>query len=90
MVSAEGRAGEAAGLRRALRLAPLRLARRDAAPALPAVRVPEALSHTAMGMAMRTARAQDGRSCHLTHKSATWAKICVKNAKWRIYASNSR
>src|SRR5262245_46480945 len=28
--------------------------------------------------------------CHLTHKSATWAKICVKNAKWRIYASNSR
>jgi hypothetical protein len=29
-------------------------------------------------------------SCHLTHKSATWAKICVKNAKWRIYASNSR
>jgi len=29
-------------------------------------------------------------ACHLTHKSATWAKICVKNAKWRIYASNSR
>jgi transposase InsO family protein len=25
--------------------------------------------------------------CHLTHKSATWAKICVKNAKWRIWVS---
>ncbi len=28
-------------------------------------------------------------SCHLTHKSATWAKICVKRAKWQRYASNS-
>src|SRR2546428_6934396 len=27
--------------------------------------------------------------CHLTHKSATWAKICVKRAKWQRYASNS-
>jgi hypothetical protein len=27
--------------------------------------------------------------CHLTHKSATWAKICVTRVKWRRYASNS-
>src|SRR6266851_2502311 len=27
--------------------------------------------------------------CHLTHKSATWAKICVTRAKWRRYASNA-
>src|SRR5438045_9319516 len=31
----------------------------------------------------------DERQCHLTHKSATWAKICVKRAKWQRYASNS-
>src|SRR6266852_3158095 len=29
------------------------------------------------------------RKCHLTHKSATWAKICVTRAKWRRYASNA-
>jgi hypothetical protein len=28
-------------------------------------------------------------SCHLTHKFATWAKICVTKAKWRRYASQS-
>jgi hypothetical protein len=38
----------------------------------------------------RKALAAIGQKCHLTHKSATWAKICVKNAKWRSYASNSR
>src|SRR6266849_3659969 len=59
MVSAEGRAGEAAGLRRAPRLAPLRLAFRDAAHAPPAVLIPEALACAAMSMAIRTARAQN-------------------------------
>ncbi len=29
-------------------------------------------------------RLRSRRSCHLTHKSATWAKICVKNAKWEF------
>jgi hypothetical protein len=32
---------------------------------------------------------RDGTWCSLTHKSATWAKICVTKAKWRRYASQT-
>ena len=55
------RAGGVAGLRLVLPLAPLRLAFRDAAHALPPFLVPEALARAAMGMARRTAHAQDVR-----------------------------
>jgi len=34
-------------------------------------------------------RLSKGEECRLTHKSATWAKICVTRAKWRRYASHS-
>src|SRR5467141_3087356 len=39
-------------------------------------------------MAVVSGRNQ-AHNCHLTHKSATGAKICVKRAKWQRYASNS-
>src|SRR5207237_10164516 len=54
------------------------------------IALPQELSHREnMALTRDLIRAIAGDECHLTHKFATSAKICVTQAKWQRYASQS-
>ncbi len=54
-----------------------------------ALAVSAAVAMSLLGGAVAMAQGTSPTQCHLTHKSATWAKICVTRAKWRRDASNA-